>query len=469
MSQGELAIVLHTHMPYVEGSGPGRSARSGCGRRSRTGTCRCSTCSRAAGASPDGRAPLTLSLTPVLADQLEAAGRDRALPDVPARDPAGVAPAGRRRAAGGRTGRPGGRARTLGGRVRADRGAAGGPARRRSSAGAWRSTRAGPRRRRTRCCRCSPPTPGSRCRCRPGSPRTAGGSGAGAAASGCPSARTRRGSTRRSRSRGTGDVRRADRYVRRSATPVICGRCETDDGPVLWPIDRATIALVWGEGGLSVATRPTATTTATRPTATARGGSTADPMTMAPRWPRRGSTPRTSSPASASGSPAAACASARWTPSCSATGGTRASPGCDAVLDEAGRQGLALTTLDDALARHQPVPAPDSGPRRHELGGGGRPADLEAPPVGRSRLAGADARARRRRPPGPVPARALRELLALQSSDWAFLAYRAAGRRLSAQRADGHAAALRAALTAAGPAGLDPRVRGLAPDLAGWS
>ena len=53
--------------PTSRASGRGRSARSGCGRRSRRPTCRCSTSSTAA-------PPLTLSLTPVLCDQLEAPG-----------------------------------------------------------------------------------------------------------------------------------------------------------------------------------------------------------------------------------------------------------------------------------------------------------------------------------------------------------------------------------------------------------
>ena len=44
MTDGRLAIVLHSHLPTSRASGRGRSARSGCGRRSRPPTCRCSTC-----------------------------------------------------------------------------------------------------------------------------------------------------------------------------------------------------------------------------------------------------------------------------------------------------------------------------------------------------------------------------------------------------------------------------------------
>ena len=59
--RGELAIVLHTHMPYVRASGRGRSGRSGCGRRSPAATCRCWS-ARARGAA-DGVADARCSVT----------------------------------------------------------------------------------------------------------------------------------------------------------------------------------------------------------------------------------------------------------------------------------------------------------------------------------------------------------------------------------------------------------------------
>ena len=70
--------------------------------------------------------------------------------------------------------------------------------------------------------------------------------------------------------------------------------------------------------------------------------------------------------------------------------------------------------------------------------------------------------------PARPPERALRELLALQSSDWAFLHTRATAGDYPIQRARGHLAALERAL--AGDAGLiaQPTLRGLAPDLTGW-
>jgi 1,4-alpha-glucan branching enzyme len=54
----------------------------------------------------------------------------------------------------------------------------------------------------------------------------------------------------------------------------------------------------------------------------------------------------------------------------------------------------------------------------------------------------------------------VRELLALQSSDWAFMVSRGLAGPYPSQRAEGHAAALAAALddpAAEGPRGLAPR------------
>jgi 1,4-alpha-glucan branching enzyme len=72
--------------------------------------------------------------------------------------------------------------------------------------------------------------------------------------------------------------------------------------------------------------------------------------------------------------------------------------------------------------------------------------DLERPAGGRPRDAGP---------------RAVRELLALQASDWAFLATRDLAGPYARERAAGHRAALDAAL--ARPAEADPHVRNLAP------
>jgi 1,4-alpha-glucan branching enzyme len=64
---------------------------------------------------------------------------------------------------------------------------------------------------------------------------------------------------------------------------------------------------------------------------------------------------------------------------------------------------------------------------------------------------------------GGTPSRALRELLALQSSDWAFQIFNASAGEYPRERAEGHFAGLSRALDE------DPRLRNLAPDLASWA
>ena len=136
-----------------------------------------------------------------------------------------------------------------------------------------------------------------------------------------------------------------------------------------------------------------------------------------------------------------------------------------AVLDESTRQGLALTTLDDAIERHEPVPAPGelgvsswgegcdlrtwSGPAVADMAWQARQAELRV------------VAARER-----VTDRALRELLALQSSDWAFLMTQALAGEYPRERAAAHLDALERAL--AGDPTLAPELRALAPDLSGW-
>ncbi len=131
-----------------------------------------------------------------------------------------------------------------------------------------------------------------------------------------------------------------------------------------------------------------------------------------------------------------------------------------AVVDEAASQGLALAPLDEALTRHAPVAAPDdlpvtswgtprdlwtwSGPQVADLAFAARRAELDVLAAGER-----------------AGARAVRELLALQSSDWAFLVSRSLAGPYPRERAEGHARELRAALAA--PARDDGPVRSLAP------
>jgi 1,4-alpha-glucan branching enzyme len=63
-----------------------------------------------------------------------------------------------------------------------------------------------------------------------------------------------------------------------------------------------------------------------------------------------------------------------------------------------------------------------------------------------------------------VPERALRELLALQASDWAFLETHATAGDYARERAAAHASAFDAALAAPGED--EPALRNLAPHLA---
>ena len=244
---GELAIVLHTHMPYVEGFGTWPfgeewlwEAIAGC-------------------YLPlldvlDAGAPLTLSLTPVLCDQLEAPGDRSAacafLREIRAR----VAPRGHGRAARGGHGelaaeleRSAAEYAAAAERLRRARAAdllgALGAARQLDLGGHARGAAAAGHRRRRRAAgadrRGVAPPPLRRL---------------GAAASGCPSARTRRGWTRRSRTPacappcveltdafGLGDARAPAPARHRRRAGALCRST------------AQTMALVWSDGGYPAA------------------------------------------------------------------------------------------------------------------------------------------------------------------------------------------------------------------------
>ena len=133
-----------------------------------------------------------------------------------------------------------------------------------------------------------------------------------------------------------------------------------------------------------------------------------------------------------------------------------------AVIDEAARQGLALTRLDDALERHAPIAAPADLPAT-SWGAGRDLSTWSAPPVAGMAWSARDAELRTitAARAGPVGPRAVRELLALQSSDWAFLVSRDLAEPYGRERAAQHRAQLDAALAA--PAAHDAWVRNLAP------
>jgi len=128
------------------------------------------------------------------------------------------------------------------------------------------------------------------------------------------------------------------------------------------------------------------------------------------------------------------------------------------VLEEAAARGVALAPLDDALTRHEPAPLerelpPTSwgvgrdlrtwdAPDVAELAWTARRAELDVVAAGRE-----------------VPLRAVRELLALQSSDWAFHVTRRYAPSYGRERARAHARGVADALAGAD----EPALRDLAP------
>jgi len=131
-----------------------------------------------------------------------------------------------------------------------------------------------------------------------------------------------------------------------------------------------------------------------------------------------------------------------------------------AVIDECERQGLELVHLDDALEEAETAPAPAGLP----LASWGSPRDLstwDGPGVEvfawTARRAELDLVAAGR----AATPRAVRELLAAQSSDWAFLVHRDLAAAYGRARAEGHHERLRAELASLGSS--PPELRNLAP------
>jgi 1,4-alpha-glucan branching enzyme len=129
-----------------------------------------------------------------------------------------------------------------------------------------------------------------------------------------------------------------------------------------------------------------------------------------------------------------------------------------AVIDECDAQGVPLLTVSDALRHVEPVERPLAASTW------GKPKDMttwDSPRVADIvwRQRSAELRCIR----GGASLRAVRELLALQSSDWAFLHTFGTAGDYPARRVELHAAELERAL--AGGDDVDPRVRGLAPRL----
>jgi 1,4-alpha-glucan branching enzyme len=232
-------------------------------------------------------------------------------------------------------------------------------------------------------------------------------------------------------------------------------------GPVLAPIDRATLELVWSVDGYPAHAdyRDTRRLTEHRHQAWSVGGAPYRPGAGAAR-----------ARADAADFVARAAARVRDGGVCVAAFDTEllglhwheGAGWLAAVLGEAEAADLRVAPLDELVRECEPVPAPEL-----PVTSWGTPRDLttwSAPAAGglawrqrgaelRAIAAGADA-----------GDRALRELLALQSSDWAFLVANGTAGDYPERRAAGHEAAFAAALAA--PGEHDPSLRNLAPYLA---
>jgi 1,4-alpha-glucan branching enzyme len=136
------------------------------------------------------------------------------------------------------------------------------------------------------------------------------------------------------------------------------------------------------------------------------------------------------------------------------------------VIRSAELDGVRLLTLDQALREHEP----DRRPAREASWGEGKTLETwDSPSVADLVWAARRSELRLLRAvggraiDGPAAVRAARELLALQSSDWAFMDHRGQAGDYPYSRATGHAEGLLQAIDS--PEAVDARVRSLAPDL----
>jgi len=239
----------------------------------------------------------------------------------------------------------------------------------------------------------------------------------------------------------------------------------TDDGPVLWPLDRDAMSLVWGEGGYPSrgAYRDYHRLTDYHHRPWRNDGRPYDPEAARALAAEhaRDFVARVRERVRDGG--VCVCAfdtellghwwyeGVQW---------------LAAVVEQAAREDLRLTTLDHALDRHDPAPAP-ANLGVTSWGEGGDLRTWSGPVVAEIAWRVRSAELRLLVSPRRPTARALRELLALQASDWAFLCSWDRAGEYPRERVAAHAAALERAL--AGDPGLEPGSRNLAPDLVGWA
>jgi 1,4-alpha-glucan branching enzyme len=122
-----------------------------------------------------------------------------------------------------------------------------------------------------------------------------------------------------------------------------------------------------------------------------------------------------------------------------------------AVVEECSRQGLALVRLDDALERHEPARLTDEGDwEASTWGQGGDLSTWSAPAVAEMALATRAAELEVLRSGAPVDVTVVRELLALQASDWPFMVSRGLAVPYARERFAAHSRALQSALTDGG-------------------
>jgi 1,4-alpha-glucan branching enzyme len=142
-----------------------------------------------------------------------------------------------------------------------------------------------------------------------------------------------------------------------------------------------------------------------------------------------------------------------------------------AVVEEAPASGLELVTVSEGLERVEPQRAPLAA---STWGTGKDLTTWDSPRVGDLAVAARSAELRtvaaaaRTAEPRAALERAARELLAIQSSDWAFMATRETAGDYPRERVRGHVGQLDEALAALANGGAgapDPALRGLAPAL----
>jgi 1,4-alpha-glucan branching enzyme len=133
-----------------------------------------------------------------------------------------------------------------------------------------------------------------------------------------------------------------------------------------------------------------------------------------------------------------------------------------AVVEECSKQGLPLVRLDEAAALRDPAPLDDAEWAPSTWGKDGDLSTWSGPAVAEIAFATRAAELRTLAAGDGAGAAALRELLALQSSDWAFMVARELAVPYAQERFEGHREAHARALAEGSRAGAEP-LRNLAP------